>query len=169
MSDELMKLEQAASEGHGLWIGLFPAPDPTLEEQGLRIGEYYEQNPHVTLAHLGRGKTGRVRPAAATCGSAADRFAPIASKIHGVARLEQSRGSAIVGLVHGVDMIRNYVFGALPIGFVDVTFGWTAHMTAAKIQMSERAYLPKVSRPLAFTAITLVCGDARMNFPLMGR
>lgn len=151
------------SEGRGIWIGLFVGREVTH-------GRYRNTDPHVTLAHLGRGGPPSLIDRVDQVLDFQRKREKIVVGVHGTARLEQSRESAIVLLLkNDVDDLRRSLLEHLRMDGVNVNgaFGWTPHLTLEKISTETTAELHRIaprSLEFSFSAMTLVVGDERKHY-----
>lgn len=152
--DDLFK---NAAAGRGFWAGLFPT-----SAEG-----------HVTLAHFGRKVApSTVERVITACQRAVDpAYGGIAARIWGTARLDQSKTSVIAVLLEGdrLDRFRELLLAACAgVGVkVDDYFAFHPHITRAQLKREEPATILAASRDtLRFEALSLVCGEARIDFNL---
>lgn len=162
MSD-LDTLRASLAQGRGIWIGLFVGREVTH-------GRYRNADPHVTLAHLGRGGPPDLIDRVDRVLDCERRREKIVVGVHGTARLEQSRESAIVMLLkNSLDDLRTSLLRRLKTEDVKIadTFGWTPHLTLEKISTETTAELHRIvprSLEFSFSAMTLVVGDERKHY-----
>lgn len=171
------KLIENALAKRGMWIGVYA--DHTVPGGCLTYGKWSNEDPHITLAHLGRSNTEKsVDDAIAALASAAKQTWVINARVHAVARFKGSikEGDPLVALMrsesNGFRSAHISVMAALRTRGIhaDDRFDFLPHMTIARVPRTdtiEMHGLDGVTSPMwVYSSISLVCGDARATFNL---
>jgi 2'-5' RNA ligase len=156
-----------AAAGRGFWAGLFPTswkgdnPPPI------------EGDAHCTLAHFGRKVSSSiVERVVSACVRVIDPpYGEIEARGWGIARMDQSKASVIALLLEGE---RLEAFRATFLGHcdelgirVDDRFTFHPHITLQRLGLDDPALIGWGPRRAArFQALSLVCGEARVDFNL---
>jgi 2'-5' RNA ligase len=153
-----------AAAGRGFWAGLFPAA-----WQGPAI----EGDAHCTLAHFGRKVSSQVvERVIAVCQRVTDpAYGEIEARVWGTARMDQSRGSVIAMLLEGE---RLEAFRETFLGFchelgirTDDQYAFHPHVTTKRLGLADPAVIASgPRRAVQFKELSLVCGEARVDFDL---
>ncbi len=174
MTEGVDALFANAAAKRGFWAGLFPVPG-SIPESLIpdRVDTPPIDDMHVTLAHFGRGTPAQtVERVITACQRAVDPpIGVITAKSWGRARLDQSRGSVAVLLLEGHEL--EALQAALiqhcsEVGVnVDDRFAFHPHVTLGRYGLQETVELESFRTiGLHFAALSLVCGDARVDFSL---
>jgi 2'-5' RNA ligase len=177
------KVAEAAAQGRGLWVGIYVGVDSSSAKRpsdGLRsaaLAPFHTQSLeglHVTLAHLGKKKDAkRAEIAAEACWHVAAGWpsGPVVAATWGQARLDQYTGCVCALLLEGEAPHQLHAAVARALAHRDLTpdrtFGFHPHLTLyrhakdAVIELRRRA-----RQQVTFPALSLVCGDGRVDYPL---
>ena len=169
------RVAEAAAQGRGLWIGMFVRPDYVTSHDGTGLTTPL-YNRHVTLAHLGKKKDARrAAIAAEACWHVAAGWprGPVVAATWGQARLDQYAGCVSVLLLESAALHELHGAVARALAHRDLapdrTFGFHPHLTLASHAKDAVIELRRRARQqVTFPALSLVCGDGRVDYPLGG-
>jgi 2'-5' RNA ligase len=154
--------------GRGFWAGLFPT-----SWRGDNPPPIIEGDAHCTLVHFGRKVSSQVVERVITaCQRAIDPpYGEIEARGWGIARMDQSKASVVALLLEGerLDAFHRTLLGHChELGIrVDDQFAFHPHMTLHRLELDDPAKIGSApSRAVRFQALSLVCGEARVDFDL---
>lgn len=165
----MQELLAQADAGRGLWVGLHPA---TSHPFTLSVEGWHLSDPHCTLAHLGKNKPHLVDASVRGAKFLAQQYAPVPARVGATARFKGSErdGDPLVWLLEQPKIRR---IASDLRSFVDVPdsdrFDYKPHLTLTRVPRSIQAptnHPPDLT--LEFKSIVVVCGDARVYYPLEG-
>jgi hypothetical protein len=170
------ELLAAAAQGRGLWIGMFPQPSGSVlavshafAEQNRDTAMMDETDCHVTLLHLGKLKrsSGFMDNLVAGVESFVGLDYHKSIGVEGYLRLRKHVALALAPT--RIVLLRQTLEGVLRDRDIrwDDRFEGIPHMTICETQVGDTPRLPALNPFFVhFEEISIVCGEARVNFRL---
>lgn len=173
MNSTLEQFQQQVVAGRGFWCGLFVEESGTPDQADTPVDIVGQ---HVTLLHFGRKASSvMAERVLVTCAltirkRGADRRGPIRAASWAMARMDQSKAAVIALLFGGheihdfqAELARDCANASIPF---DHHFDFHPHLTLQRIAKTDRPEIGTVPRvTLTFEALSVVCGDARIDLP----